>query len=105
MRRARGHVSLIIKGPLKNAQRSAQRHGLSPSSCRTVDRATGRDIQCYVKCSTSTNSRVIDWYADNVQNPKPGRGHPPGTLLYHGALCEVDFGRRKRKPRRRRARR
>jgi len=105
MSRARNHISLIVKGPLKSARRAAQRHGVSPSSCRTVGSAAAlpklaADIQCYAPCTSSTNRKIVDWFSDRAR-AKPGRGHPPGTLLYHGAMCATDFGRRSKRKRKR----
>jgi hypothetical protein len=94
-----GRVSLIVKGPLKSAKRAAQRHGVALESCRAVGSRFG-DLQCYAKCTTSANRNIVDWFSDRAR-AKAGRGHPPGTLLYHGSLCETDFGRKKTRKRRR----
>jgi hypothetical protein len=93
-----GHVSLIVKGPLKNAKRAAQRRGVHLESCRIVGSKFG-DVQCFAKCTTSANRNIVEWFSDRART-KAGRGYPPGTLLYHGSLCEMDFGRSKRKRRR-----
>ena len=95
-----GHVSLVIKGPLKSAKRAAQRHNIRVESCRIVGSKFG-DVQCYAPCSASMNHKVVEWFTERP-HIKAGRGHPPGTLLYHGSLCKVDFGRRSRKRRKRR---
>lgn len=99
-------ISLIVKGPLKSARRAAQRHGVTVESCRVVGSGAALpklagDVQCYAKCSVSMNRKVVDWFSDRART-KAGRGHPPGTLLYHGSLCEEDFGRRKKSRKRRR---
>ena len=98
------HVSLIVKGPLKSARRAAQRHGVTVEACRVVGSGAALpklagDVQCYAKCTPSMNRKVVDWFSDRART-KAGRGHPPGTLLYHGNLCETNFGRKRSKRRR-----
>lgn len=100
-----GHVSLIVKGPIKAARRAAQRYGLSTRECVDLAMASGKpsqrgDIQCYVPCSSSTNRKVVDWYTERNQT-RQDRGYPGGTLLYHGSLCPTkNLGRRKRRKKR-----
>jgi hypothetical protein len=89
MPRNTGHISLIVKGPLKNVRRAAQRHDLGLESCRTVSSKFG-DVQCYAACTEKTNGKVMDWYTERSRS-KAGRGFPPGTLLYHGAFCSKDL--------------
>ncbi len=79
-------VSLIVKGPIKSAKRAANRHGVALESCRVVGGKFG-DVQCYARCHPKTNDGVVEWYTVRSR-AKTGRGHPPGTLLYHGAFCE-----------------
>ena len=88
------HVSLIAKGPIKNVQRAAGRHGVNVNSCRAV----GRDVQCYTSCKTEP--AVMQWFQDRGR-VKVGRGFPPGTLLYYSGHCGGrDLGRRRGKKRR-----
>jgi hypothetical protein len=94
-----GHISLIVKGPLKSVRRAAQRHDLGLESCRTVSSKFG-DVQCYAACTEKTNGKVMDWYTERSRS-KAGRGFPPGTLLYHGAFCSTkNLGKRAHKRRR-----
>ena len=96
MRQPRGSISLIVKGPIKSAKRAGARHGVHLETCRVV--GTGKwdkhvpaslvagDVQCYAACKPTTNAGVAQWYGSRART-KAGRGHPPGTLLYHGSFC------------------
>lgn len=90
----RSYLSLLIKGPIKNAKRAAQRRELSVTDCITV---SGRDVRCYTPCSAGAERKVGAWFAERGQ-VKKGRGYPPGTLLHFSGSCPVSgFGRRKRR--------
>lgn len=91
------HLSLIIKGPTKNAKRAAQRHGISTVSCRDVS----GDVQCYAPCGGKAEHKTAEWFAERGRT-KAGRGYPPGTLLYYSGSCPTGLGKRKRKRRARR---
>ncbi len=94
----KSHISLIVKGPIKNARRAAQRHGLSTVSCREV--GSFEDVQCYVPCSASIERKTAEWYSERSRT-KAGRGHPPGTLLYYSGSCSTSgLSRRRRRTRR-----
>jgi hypothetical protein len=87
---------------VKSARRAAQRHGINLSSCRDVGSRAGEgEAQCYAPCTPSTNKKIVEWFTERART-KAGRGHPPGTLLYHGSFCEAEFGRSKSRKRRRR---
>lgn len=92
---ARKHISLIAKGPIKNVRRAASRHGIATQSCRVVGTGKFGDVQCYASCSPSMNRKIVDWFSEKA-GAKNGRGFPPGTLLYHGAMCAASgLGRRR----------
>jgi hypothetical protein len=106
----RGSISLIVKGPIKSAKRAGARHGVHMESCRVVSTGNAEydlarrylkfgDVQCYAPCKPKTNDGVAQWYGSNARS-KEGRGFPPGTLLYHGAMCSKDLSGAK--PRKRR---
>lgn len=77
------HAALLIKGPLKAARRAMAREGLSSRSCRRIENSPSSDVQCYVPCASGTTAKIDGWFAARSRT-KAGRGHPPGTLLYHG---------------------
>jgi len=93
-------LSLIVKGPIKSVKRAAARHGVTMESCRVVGTNKFGDVQCYARCHPKTNHGVVQWYTTRARS-KPGRGYPPGTLLYHGAFCPKDLSGLGRKRRRR----
>lgn len=85
------HLSLIVKGPVRNARRAAHRHGVVVKDCRSVS----GDVQCYVKCSAAAQNATGRWYAERNRS-KAGRGFPPGTLLYYSGSCAANLGRRRK---------
>lgn len=100
---SRGHISLILKGPKKSAQRAGARRGVHLSSCTTH----GRDVQCYAPCSPGVDARVDRWFVDDHKPLRRGRPAKPGTLLYTGPFCgsaqnssTLSGARRRRKRRR-----
>jgi hypothetical protein len=96
----RGSISLIVKGPVKSAKRAGARHGVHMESCRVVGTGKFGDVQCYASCHPKTNHGVVEWMHARARS-KQGRGFPPGTLLYHGAMCAKDLsGSRARKRKR-----
>lgn len=87
-------IRVHIKGSKTNAGRAAARHNLSLRNCKTDDRG---GVYCDVPCGRSR--QVVEWMTEKAAIRK-GRGYPPGTLLYHTALCGALSGSRTRRRRR-----
>jgi hypothetical protein len=90
-RQRREHVSLIIKGPKKSAQREGARYGVPMASCVTH----GKDVQCFTACTPSTRDRLDEWFRAS----RGGRNRStqrtwssPGSLLYVGGSCLSALG-------------
>lgn len=84
MAKRREHVSLIIKGPKKSAQRAGARYGIPMASCVSH----GKDVQCFTACTPSTRDRLDKWFRASRPNRSTQRTwSSPGALLYVGGSC------------------
>jgi hypothetical protein len=71
---------VTVKGTKKNATRAAQRYGIALRNCKKLSR--GREVACDAPCN---KWRAIGkWYMEKTpRGGRPGRGNPPGTLLFY----------------------
>lgn len=96
------NILLVIAGPKKSALRAASRHGIP---ARFAKRLAPNETIATTSCKM--HRKVGQWFGPKGETIKPGRGYPPGTLLWYNSRgCDSvgELGRARRKPRRRRRR-
>ncbi len=76
-----GVIRLSIKGPLKSAKRAASRNRVSVRNCHKLK--SGR-VVCDVPCRQEV--AVARWFGKKG-TIRPGRGYPPGTLVFYSSTC------------------
>ena len=83
-------TKLFIKGPVKNARREAARRGIAVRNCKQAPRG---EAVCETSDDVPNKVRVMQWFAVTDVNV-PGRGYPPGSLLFFNGARR---GRRRRR--------
>lgn len=82
-------IRMTIKGSKRAAQRAAKRRGI-PTRCE----GTRRRDESFCEAPCSAQMKVYRWYGE-PSTLKPGRGLPPGTLLFFRSKCDDLRGRKR----------